>query len=89
MNTTSANTSSFVSIISPIITNIVNPVVELMFAIALIVFVWGVVEMFMGGDSAEAMTKGKKHMLGGIIGIFIMVSAWGIINLISNTVGQF
>jgi hypothetical protein len=80
--------ASFASVINPIIANIVNPVVEFMFALALIVFVWGVVEMLMRGSDATARSTGRNHMLGGIIGIFIMMSAWGIINLISNTLGQ-
>ena len=80
--------TSFASVISPIIANIVNPIVELMFAVALIVFVWGVVEMMLKGGDAEARSKGRNHMLGGVIGMVIMMSAWGIVNLISNTVGQ-
>lgn len=80
--------TSFASVISPIISNVVNPVVELMFAVALIVFVWGVVEMLMKGGDADARTKGRNHMLGGVIGMLIMMSAWGIVNLIANTIGQ-
>lgn len=80
--------TTFASVINPIISNVVNPVVELMFAVALIVFVWGVVEMLMKGGDADARTKGRNHMLGGVIGMLIMMSAWGIVNLIANTIGQ-
>ena len=80
--------TSFASVISPIVAAVVDPVVELMFAVALIVFVWGVVEMMLKGGDAEARIKGRNHMLGGVIGMLIMVSAWGIVNLISNTLGQ-
>ncbi len=80
--------ASFASVIDPIIRNIVDPVVELMFAVALIVFVWGVVEMLMKAGDAEGRATGKRHLFGGIIGMFIMMSAWGIIYLISNTVAQ-
>ncbi len=74
--------------IEPILTNIVNPIVMLMFAVGLVVFVFGVVEMFVSGADADARSKGKRHMVGGVIGMFIMLSAWGIINLVANTVGQ-
>jgi len=78
-------TPAFAAVIDPIITNIVSPLIMLMFAVAIIVFVWGVVQMMINGDDAEARQKGRWHMLSGVIGIFIMVSAWGIISLISNT----
>lgn len=74
--------------IEPILTNIVNPIVMLMFAVGVIVFVFGIVEMMANGGDAEARAKGKRHMVGGVIGMFIMLSAWGIINLVANTVGQ-
>jgi len=79
-------TASFATVVDPIITNIVAPLIELMFAVAIVVFVWGIVEMFMNGDDATAREKGRWHMLFGVIGIFIMISAWGIINFISATI---
>ena len=78
-------TPAFAAIANPIMTYIVGPIVMLMFAVAIIVFVWGVVEMLMKGDDSSARDKGRNHMLAGIIGIFIMVSAWGIIQFISDT----
>ena len=75
-------------IIDPIISNIVYPIVELMFAIGVLVFAFGIFEMIMNGSDAEARTKGRNHMIGGIFGMFIMISAWGIIYLISNTLGS-
>ena len=81
--------TSFATIIDPIIRNIVNPLLELVFAEAVVVFVWGIVEMLMKGGDAEARTKGRNHMLGGVRGMGLMLSAWGIINLVANTVAQF
>ncbi len=78
-------TAAFASVADPIIVNIVNPIVMLMFAVAIIIFVWGIVEMLMHGDDSTAREKGRNHMLGGIVGIVIMVSAWGIVHFISNT----
>jgi hypothetical protein len=31
--------------------------------------------------------QGLQHMLYGLLGMFIMVSVWGIIGLITNTIG--
>jgi len=78
--------TGFGTVINPIITNVVNPVVSLMFAVALIVFAFGVFQMVLNGNDADARAKGKASVIGGLIGMFIMVSAWGIIYLISNTI---
>lgn len=76
--------AAFGSVLDPIIANVVNPVVMLVFAVAIVVFVYGVFQVVWGGE--EARKKGKMSMIGGIIGMFIMMSAWGIIYLIANTV---
>jgi len=76
----------FSRVIDPIITHIVNPVVLLLFAIGLIVFAYGVFEMIWRGGDPTARTTGRNHMLGGLIGMLIMVSAWGIIYVISSTI---
>lgn len=83
------NSAAFGRVLDPIISNIVMPLVFLAFAIAVLVFAYGVAKMIISPSDAEAYTRGKWSMLGGLIGIFIMVSAWGIIQLVSNTVGQF
>ncbi|MEI6396786.1 MAG: hypothetical protein WCO48_01810 [Candidatus Taylorbacteria bacterium] len=78
--------TQFSTVVSPIISNIVNPVVWLMFAVATVVFVYGVLQMVIKGNDPEARKTGQMSILYGVIGMFIMFSAWGIIYLISNTV---
>jgi hypothetical protein len=79
-------TTAFAGVVDPIISNIVNPLIMLMFAVAIIIFVWGVVEMIMKGDDSSARSQGQSHMLYGVIGMAIMLSAWGIVYFISNTI---
>ena len=76
------------TVLDPIIDNIVNPVIEVLFVVGLFVFVWGVVEMIIKGASPEARKTGQYHMLAGAFGMFIMLSAWGIIRLIASTIAK-
>ena len=78
--------TAFGSAIDPIISNIVNPLVELMFAVALLVFAYGVLQLVFGEPSSEQSTTGKHAIWGGLIGMFIMLSAWVFIYIIANTV---
>lgn len=67
--------------------NIINQVaVPLIFALAFIVFIWGVFNYFiLGGGDEEKREKGRDLMIWGLIGFFIMVSVWGLVNLLVGT----
>ena len=78
--------TEFGRVIDPIMDHVVKPAIMLLVLFGIVVFVFGVVEMLVKGEDAEARSKGKMHMLWGVVGIFIMLSAWGIIYVISNTI---
>ena len=60
----------------------------MMFAIATLIFGWGVVQYILGGaQSGDRTQKAKSIMIYGIIGMFIMASAWGIVSLLCNFFG--
>ncbi len=66
---------------------IINPAIGVLFVLALLLFFWGLFEFLWQKDNAEARKKGQQHMLWGVIGIFIMVAVFGIMNLIMTTIG--
>lgn len=68
-------------------TFIINPILLLLFSIGFLYFLWGITMFIWKADSDEGRSTGVKHMLWGIIGMFIMTVAWGIIDLIANTFG--
>ncbi|MEI8328313.1 MAG: hypothetical protein WCG02_04240 [Candidatus Taylorbacteria bacterium] len=81
--------SEFGKAIDPVIKNIVNPAIEILFAVALLIFAYSVARLIWGSAEGEDRANAKRSMLGGIIGMFIMLSAWGIVYVISNTVKTF
>ncbi len=66
---------------------IVNPLIILMFAIAAIYFAYGLFEYIKDSDSADGREKGKQHIIWGLVGMFIMVSVFFIMDLILGTLG--
>lgn len=71
-----------------IINTINNVIVPVLFAIAFIVFLWGAFRTFiMGATDETAKEQGKNLMLWGLIGFFVMVSVWGLVNILTGTVG--
>ncbi len=66
---------------------IVNPLIGLLIAIAVVWFMWGLVQFIWGAQSEEGREKGKSNMIWGIVGLFIMVAVFGILALLMNTFG--
>jgi hypothetical protein len=66
---------------------ILNPLIYLLFAIALLVFFWGIFEFIRSETADNKREEGKKKIFWGLVGMFIMFSALGIIRLIINTFG--
>jgi hypothetical protein len=64
-----------------------NPLVVLMVVISLIVFVWGVIEWIAGAANEEKVAIGKRHVVYGIVGLFIIAGVWAILNTICRFIG--
>ncbi|TSD02413.1 MAG: Uncharacterized protein Athens071424_109, partial [Parcubacteria group bacterium Athens0714_24] len=65
-----------------------NPIIGLLIAIGLVVFLYGVVEFLAGADNQEKREQGKKHMIWGIIGLFIMVGVFGLMEVVVNFINS-
>lgn len=70
-------------LINKIQKNILDPVITVFFAVAIAIFLYGVVEFIISQANDEKKSDGKQHMLWGIIGLTIMVGAKAIVNWIS------
>lgn len=66
-------------------TQIINPLILLLFALALAYFLYGMFEFIAGGANDEKKTIGKSHMFWGVIGLTIMMGVWFILGLILDT----
>jgi drug/metabolite transporter (DMT)-like permease len=66
---------------------IINPLIRVVFAAAFFYFMYGLVMFLWNSAAGEINDNGKRHMLWGIAGMFIMVTVGGILALILNTFG--
>lgn len=69
--------------IVPIIDQAIMP---LLYALAFIAFLIGIVRYFFFGGE-EAREKGKQLMVWGIVGFVVIFSVWGIVRLLLTTFG--
>ncbi len=68
-----------------VILELLNSVVALIVALAVVIFIWGILKYISAGESEEKIREGRNYIIYGIIGIFVMVSVWGLVALLSNT----
>lgn len=64
-----------------------HSVIPLIFAIATIMFIWGVVQFVINSDEEAKKEKGKQFMIWGIIALTVMISVWGLVNILGGTFG--
>ena len=82
-----ASSTTFDGFVSNVDSMIINPLILFLFALAVVYFLYGVLEFLMNQTNDEKKTSGKSHMLWGIIGITIMLGVWAILSIILNTLG--
>lgn len=66
---------------------VVDPVIQLIFAAAVLYFVYGVFTYIRRSDDSSERINGANHILWSSVGLFIMISVWGIIAILEKTVG--
>jgi len=73
------------SVVNAIFAKVVDPVINFLFILAFLYFIYGIVVFIQNANNEEARAKGKQHMVWGIVGLLIMFSAFTIMQIIVNT----
>lgn len=68
-----------------LIASLIKRIIPLLIAVAVILFIVGVIKYVMSGDDEEARGKSRNLMIYGIIGIFVIVSIWGFVAILRGT----
>jgi hypothetical protein len=65
-----------------------DTLIPIVFALALLFFLWGMARwLILGGSDDEARSKGKSLALWSVIALVLMVSIWAIVALVNNSLG--
>ena len=81
------SSAGFAGIFAHVSCIIYNTFIPMLFAVAMALFVYGVVQYVMNGADESKREKGKQYMVWGIIGLTVMVSVWGLVALLGGTFG--
>ena len=67
--------------------SLMGRVVPLLIGLAVIVFLFGVLRFVFNAGSEDKRKSGRDLIIYGLIGIVVMVSVWGLVYFIQNSLG--
>lgn len=65
--------------------DLIEYTIPLLMGMALLVFMWGGAKFMYGAGDEKTRNAGKALLLWGVVGLFVMVSVWGIVIIVSTT----
>ena len=66
---------------------VIDLLVPVLVALALALFIWGLVIFITQSDNDQGRASGKQKMIWGVIALFVIVSVWGLVNLLQQLTG--
>lgn len=64
---------------------LIKTIIPFLFSLATVAFIWGVIQYYLNPDNEEKRKKGKSFIIGGLIALFVMLSVWGIVKVLTTT----
>jgi len=66
---------------------LLSQLVPLLIGLAVVIFLFGVLRFIFSGDNDEKRKSGAWFMAYGILGLFVMVSIWGLVSFLGESLG--
>ena len=67
------------------LTNIGNTIIQILIAFAVLYIIFNAVRYIMAAEDPEKRNAIGMAILWGIVGLFVILSIWGLVNILSNT----
>jgi len=68
-----------------LVENILGKLAPMLVAIAVIILLVAIISYVRAGEDEEKRGKARSMMIYGIIGLFVMISLWGLVAILSGT----
>ena len=78
--------TDFKGLVGMILVNILTPLVALIIGLAFVTFLWGVYK-YITVASTEGKEGARATIIYGLIGLFVMLSVWGLVTILTETFG--
>jgi hypothetical protein len=79
-------TTNLQSIIECLVTDFfMKGLFPLMIGLGLVMFLWGVFRFVRDSGDESSRTSGKKFMVWGLVGLFVMLCVWAFVEILAGT----
>ena len=68
-------------------TSILNTGIQILIALAVVWIILNVVRYLIAGGDSETRKKGGLAILWGVVGLFVILSIWGLVSVLRNSFG--
>jgi hypothetical protein len=75
--------ATFSELVNNTVNSLLKPLPAILVGIAVVMFIYGVI-ILMFSEGGEKKEEGKQYMIWGIVGIFVIVTMWGLINILAG-----
>ncbi len=65
--------------------DLINRLIPFVIALTVLIFLWGVFKFVIAGADGDARKEAQGYMIWGVIALFVMVSVWGLVNILIRT----
>jgi len=80
-----ASTQTFFGILA-VVNQILAFLIPILITLAVVYFIWGVIQYTISTDE-EAKKGARGKIISGLIGLFLIIAFWGVIQVVKNTFG--
>ncbi len=70
-----------------VIRNIAYMAIPVIFALGLIIFLWGLLMFLRAAGDENAADEGKRRIIWGVVIMFVMIAVWGLVGILSQLSG--
>ena len=78
--------TAVVDFINKVADYVINPIIIFGFVVATIYLFWGIIELISKADGGD-LERARRNVIYGVIGMFVMFSVYGIIQIVRDTFG--
>ncbi len=64
---------------------VINAIIPFLVGLAVLVIIWGVWSYISGAGDEEKRAQAKQFIVWGVVGVFLMLSVWGLVNILVNS----
>ena len=65
--------------------NVLNTIVPFIVGLAVLVIIWGIFGYISKAGEEEKRTEARMFIVRGVVGVFLMLSVWGLVNILDNS----